>query len=346
MVLPISTTLPQEAKKALVQFSHKATEHFFEGVEVVGRVAAVAENLAAVTENHGVQSDIETLDGVLGTIDLVNTASFWISGKRKSWQHTASAVCSTMRQVVNTVEFMGVNLEAVAGTVGTIPVLGLIMNASKIVGYSLSIWHNVKVIKKANKDHQDAGVQKQHWEQVTQILNGSTEGLGENVRSATIFDRICNVMRTSLPEEIKRDVMEILISENRPVTEYEQPVTEQQLSQLNNKLLGRVKVLKAEQERAAIEKKKSRASIVHSVNSIALAIIIIVGMIVAPFVTGAILAAYGLYMSSYALGMYLYQRHLEHKKELALQAIGKPAAAQGIEMANLGDMNDAVEGAS
>jgi hypothetical protein len=233
---------------------------------------------------------------------------------------------------------MGADLGAVAGTIGAVPVLGLVMNISKVVGYSLSIWHNVKVIKKANKDHQEASEQLKDWETVTNIIKSPTVEVNGQAVQGTILDRICHVMATNLPDQIKLSTMEAINSEPQAASEYTKPASEEQTKSIYEKLAGRVTILKAQQEKAIIDKKKSRASIINAVNNIALAIIILVGMIVAPVVTMSVLAAYGLYMSLYGLGMYLYNRHLE--KSAAAHST-QQVAHQNIEVA-IGDFDDAV----
>lgn len=88
----------------------------------------------------------------LYAIDIINTAVWWKSSKRNTWQYTASNVVGTVRQLVHCVEYSGINLSTIAGAIGNIPVLGVVMPVLRSVEHALAFKHQVLVLRQKDKE--------------------------------------------------------------------------------------------------------------------------------------------------------------------------------------------------
>lgn len=92
----------------------------------------------------------------LYALDIVNTAFWWVTAERKSWQHTASNVVGTVRQLVHCVEYAGIDLNAIAGTIGKIPVLSVVMPVLRSVDNAFGLGHQILVYRQ--KDDQQKNI--------------------------------------------------------------------------------------------------------------------------------------------------------------------------------------------
>lgn len=104
--------------------------------------------LSEAYKNSSTGGDLSKASEVLGKlgdgfwlIDLINTGNWWLTGQHESWMDTTSKICSTVRQVIDGVEFFGVNLDSICNTVGGVPVLGVVMSSMRIVGSSCALIH-------------------------------------------------------------------------------------------------------------------------------------------------------------------------------------------------------------
>lgn len=264
---------------------------FADGLDGTMRVLAVGETFAGVMNNEALSLGLGALGDGLTAVDLFNTTYWFKNGTRKSWQDTASNVCYSARQIVIGANCVGIDLNTVAGTIGNIPILGLFTNGMRVVGYGFSLWHNVNVIRKSNTEMRVAEFSRNYWKHTYDNVKFLKEHHGP-ILDAYIEESV-------ISREDKQELHALT-----PRSERAQ--TPDRLKQL----AGRVKYYSDQYDKALCEKRKSRTSVVNAINQIALGIFSIIGLIFAPILVGSLAMGFALYMSVYAIGLFVYHQSL------------------------------------
>lgn len=123
--------------------------------------ACLSASLKGTESASKINQVVEALGNIsdaLWLIDNFNTVYWWIKGNREGAFHTVGKVADTMRQALDGVSFVCKDLDSVVGTLGGVPVLGMVLASLRIVGSTCSLIHNVaryheyRVAKRELKD--------------------------------------------------------------------------------------------------------------------------------------------------------------------------------------------------
>lgn len=289
VTLQASQQTPQKAPG--FSFS-KVQTSFSEGIDGSNRLTGLAENFAAFRKNVPLKQSCGSLGNGLTTIDIFNSTYWWVNGTRKSWQHTAGTACSTIRQLIVGAQSFGMDLPSIAGNIGTVPVLSLVTHSFRVVGYSFSLWHHVNVISKSNTQMRVAELSRNYWKD----LHDNVKFFTEHFDNCPQLDSY--IENWKLSEQDKQD-----LSASEPIEPGKQHDRLKQLA-------GRVKHYSENYAKALCDKRKSQTAAIFAINHIALGLLTIVGLLYIPVLVGTVGTAYGLYMSVYGTGIFLYHQSL------------------------------------
>lgn len=302
--------LPVVSKK--VKHIHQTFENTVDGTMLVAMTSNAAMNLASkVTPiNQDIPTNLDAVASGLWLVDLVNVFWWWKTEKRVSWQHTASVLCVTVRQILNSWDFLVTCFKNAALVIGNLPVIGLGVSALRMLGSGFSIWHDIKVYRKANK----------HMKVAKEQIDSLTK---ENKRIAKLFNKTLHKKmefagndpkhRDKIRKKHIDDFMKEHLTEEERIG-VEGKDYQAKVSHLSRSLVGRVEKYEHVIEVSKVEKKKAWVSIVGSVMNVAigiLAVLAIVG-VGAMAATGWGMLVLGLAWTTYSLVTFFYQHSLNN----------------------------------
>lgn len=258
-------------------------------VEVLEKVGRVASGVVSAI-NHNATSVPGPLGEVLGgsiemvnILDFINRIRWFVSATAKCWQETASMVCLTVLQFMESLQFLervkALSLSRITANIGRIPVLGIALNVVNFGYRGFDAWTVLKDLS-SNRDQLQA---------CRETIAQSTRKLDEVSRSD---DQLANQ----------------LINEHVQGITFTTPADSK--AYLSVKYQSEVTKYTQELNHVKLERKMLWTSLVDDISNIALGILALAGVCGVAFlaVTSLPMIILGTVVAAIGLSKYLYQR--------------------------------------